>query len=224
MQTITDELASSGLVPRGIVPADGAAGVETGSIVLIGNAGPEMWNRFAESGMSSLDSWTKDIVDQIALRLSAKAIYPFGGPPYAPFSRWAIATSLVHQSPIGLLIDPEFGLWHAYRAALAFEFTISGYDPPPRESPCKTCTSKPCLTACPVDAFRPDGFDVVRCRSFVGDPTGLECAAFGCAARRACPVGTEYIYDPAQAAFHMKAFLDDAPNPARAHTDRTLGQ
>ncbi len=30
----------------------------------------------------------------------------------------------------------------------------------------------------------------------------------GCRARRACPVGREYFYDPEQAAFHMRAFLD----------------
>jgi hypothetical protein len=29
----------------------------------------------------------------------------------------------------------------------------------------------------------------------------------GCLARRACPVGREYAYDPAQARFHMQAFL-----------------
>jgi hypothetical protein len=28
-----------------------------------------------------------------------------------------------------------------------------------------------------------------------------------CLARRACPVGAEYIYRPAQAEFHMAAFL-----------------
>jgi hypothetical protein len=30
----------------------------------------------------------------------------------------------------------------------------------------------------------------------------------GCRARRACPVGRGYHYDPKQAAFHMRAFLD----------------
>jgi hypothetical protein len=29
----------------------------------------------------------------------------------------------------------------------------------------------------------------------------------GCLVRRACPVGRAYLYDQAQAAFHMTAFL-----------------
>jgi len=29
----------------------------------------------------------------------------------------------------------------------------------------------------------------------------------GCLARRACPVGAEHAHQPAQAAFHMRAFL-----------------
>jgi hypothetical protein len=33
----------------------------------------------------------------------------------------------------------------------------------------------------------------------------------GCLARRACPVGTDYAYDPRQAAFHMTAFLAARP-------------
>jgi hypothetical protein len=30
--------------------------------------------------------------------------------------------------------------------------------------------------------------------------------ASGCLARRACPVGKDYVYDPAQMQFHMTAF------------------
>jgi hypothetical protein len=33
------------------------------------------------------------------------------------------------------------------------------------------------------------------------------CMAIGCLARHACPIGHDYRYTPAQANFHMRAFL-----------------
>ena len=51
--------------------------------------------------------------------VGAAPIYPFGGPPYWPFQRWAQRAEAVFPSPLGILIHPEYGLWHAYRAALA---------------------------------------------------------------------------------------------------------
>ena len=41
--------------------------------------------------------------------------------PCFPSSASAGAASPVHPSPIGLLIHPRWGLWHAYRGALVFE-------------------------------------------------------------------------------------------------------
>jgi hypothetical protein len=48
---------------------------------------------------------------------------------------------------------------------------------------------------------------VAACVGHLETPAGAECMAEGCRARRACPVGTDYRYEPAQAAFHMRAFL-----------------
>jgi len=47
----------------------------------------------------------------------------------------------------------------------------------------------------------------------VASEAGQTCVTGGCLARRACPVGRAYIQTPAQAQFHMKAFL-------RAHGHR----
>jgi ferredoxin len=59
----------------------------------------------------------------------------------------------VFPSPIGLLVHPRWGLWHAWRGALAFPAPI---DLPPllqAPNPCTLCP-RPCLTggrqACPV--------------------------------------------------------------------------
>jgi len=44
------------------------------------------------------------------------------------------------------------------------------------------------------------------CKTYLATDAGKSCMTNGCAARRACPVGAKRRL-PAQAAFHMEAFL-----------------
>ena len=52
-------------------------------------------------------------------------------------------------------------------------------------------------------------FDLDACVGHVPSAAGTDCRENGCLARRACPIGPEFRYPPAQARFHMSAFLDD---------------
>ncbi len=189
-------------------------GVPAAAVVLAGNAGPGMWQAFSQSPEAAdgtpdpLDRWSLRMLSELAHQLGGHALFPFGGPPYLPFQRWALRAEPVHASPLGVLIHPFHGLWHAYRGALAFAEPL---DLPPREdspSPCASCPDKPCLSACPVTAFSADGYDVPACVRHSTEPDGQDCLDSGCRARRACPVGQEAVYLPAQAGFHMAAFLD----------------
>lgn len=178
-------------------------------LILIGNAGPDMFRKFQKEAASfghSLDRWTEAVVGQLAETLAARAIYPFGKPP-APFLTWARRAGAGHQSPLGLNIHPTYGLWHAFRAALVFDVA---FDLPPVSAgahPCESCAGKPCLSACPVGAFDGRSYDVGRCADHIASAAGEDCMAYGCLARRACPVGRGFTYEPAQAGFHMQAFL-----------------
>ena len=178
-------------------------------IILIGNAGPAMFRRFArerDPAKAFLDDWTRDVVSDLARGLEATAVFPFEKPPL-PFLTWARRAGAGHVSPLGMNIHPIYGLWHAYRAALLFPVV---FDLPIHAAgvhPCETCADKPCLTACPVNAFTAAGYDVSACANHVGSAFGGECKSRGCLARRACPVGREFSYAPEQAQFHMKAFL-----------------
>jgi hypothetical protein len=58
-----------------------------------------------------------------------------------------------------------------------------------------------------VGAFSPGAYDVAACVGHVKSVAGADCMEAGCRARRACPVGPEYAYSPAQANFFMHAFL-----------------
>ncbi|HEX6657026.1 MAG TPA: hypothetical protein VF065_03020, partial [Ilumatobacter sp.] len=130
--------------------------------------------------------------------------------PYRPFQRWAQRAEGISQSPIGILIHPEHGLWHAYRGAFLFPFALDGVPPPSGDpSPCLSCADQPCLSACPVDAFTIGGYDADACRAHVRSRAEPVCIEAGCAARLACPIGTEHRYGPDQMHFHMRAFVGE---------------
>ena len=179
-------------------------------VILIGNAGPDMFRRFArerDPARDAIDDWTREAVSALARDLDASAVYPFDMNPPWPFLTWARRGGAGHVSPLGLNIHPTYGLWHAYRAALLFPvaFDIPVQHPGPH--PCQTCGGRPCLTACPAGAFNGASYDVPACTAHLAKEEGRSCMSRGCLARHACPVGQSHAYAPAQAEFHMRAFL-----------------
>ena len=133
LQQIGESLTVHGLALRGgFHPGSEDAapvlpdGRVCGTILLLGNLGGGLWPVFAESAEladgapHALDRWTRRILESLAPGFGATPLFPFGGPPWLPFQRWAIKADCVAPSPLGILIHPDFGLWHAYRGALAF--------------------------------------------------------------------------------------------------------
>ncbi|HKY95590.1 MAG TPA: ferredoxin [Kiloniellales bacterium] len=215
------EAEAQGLRLRGgfaVRPEDGVpalpAGRAAATLVLLGAIGGSLWPAFsrspelADGAADPLDRWSRRVLEALAERFGAAVLFPFGGPPYLPFQRWAARAEPVAPSPLGLFIHPRYGLWHSYRGALAFAEAL---DLPPREaapSPCETCTAKPCLSTCPVGAFTGSGYAVQSCVAHLELAAGRACMLSACLARRACPVAPDLAYEAAQADFHMRAFLD----------------
>ena len=202
-------LALHGLIFRGAFDPEAGepelAGV--GTVVLVGNAGGAMWEVFAphiDGGKNPLDRWTKRVIDPIAERFGARAIYPFDL-DVPPFQRWALRAESVYASPLGILIHPEYGLWHAYRAALLFAERLELPERLSAPSPCDSCAEKPCLCACPVGAFSGSAYDVAACAAHIEKPQA-NCTTAGCHARNACPIGQVWRYAEPQTRFHMSAF------------------
>ena len=111
-------------------------------------------------------------------------------------------------SPLGILIHPDYGLWHGYRAVLAFREAIRSEPFVSRSSPCEGCAEKPCLSNCPAGAISITGFAVQPCRThLVSDQGQAGCMVEGCLARNACPAGSAYRYPPEQLRFHMQALF-----------------
>lgn len=199
----------------GFAVAEGEAGFPAGTrtLLLLGpqepgfwahlTAQPE-WAEFEKDGNPDpVDRWSRRVIGRIACDLGAKALFPFGGPPYQPFYRWALRTGRVWDSPVRLLVHAGQGLMVSFRGALALKEVVEV--PPPVARPCDTCPA-PCLTACPVGALTGAGYDLAACHAFLDQPEGAECLSNGCLVRRACPVSQSYARLPEQSAYHMRQF------------------
>jgi hypothetical protein len=203
---ILNAIRREGFTPLGWFAPDDIEGAAF--IILIGNVGLDMFRRFAtqrDERSASMDEWTKAVVDPLAASLHARAVYPFDL-PHQPFLTWARKAGAGHTSPLGLNIHQHYGLWHAYRAALLFPVA---FDMPCNSAgahPCENCVERPCLSACPVNAFDGTQYGVAACGQHVLSPAGEDCMTGGCKARLACPVGKQYQYHPRQIQFHMRAF------------------
>jgi hypothetical protein len=214
---ISSSIEAAGLLARGafrLADAERAGALtDVRTIVLIGMTGRAGWDAFAGSAEARdgeehpLDRFSRRVIGGLAQNLGAVALYPFGDPPHWPFQQWARRAEPVHPSPIGLLIHPRYGLWHSYRGALGFRQTLDLGRREPSASPCESCAGRWCLSACPVGAFTERGYDVAACVAHLCSAAGAACMTGGCLARRACPVGPDYVHGARQAEFTMRAFL-----------------
>ncbi|MEM7068120.1 MAG: ferredoxin [Pseudomonadota bacterium] len=189
------------------------------SALLIGSHGQELWEHFSGSSEFSdefenpLDRWTIRVLGDLTVELGCEVFHP-SLKPYWPFQRIAESVTKAQQSPLGIFIHPEFGLWHGLRGLLVFspnhEFSnhVKSMSAPVQEPihPCDVCEGKPCLTACPAAAFKNDTLDVASCFSHLDSNNSPDCMSLGCQARDACPVGQEFRYTTEQIQFHMKSY------------------
>lgn len=213
-------LAPHGVFLRGVVNfAEGEAAPLLSdrrvarSVVLLGNAGGSIWPAFQRwrgglpdrGGENPLDRWSKAVIEPVAQHLGATAYFP-SDPPWQPFQQWAMRAEGLQPSPLGILIHPQYGLWHGYRGALGFDRELAATIPASQSHPCDHCPGKHCLSSCPANAILADGFQMVPCRTHLKTRQGeAGCLSTGCIARNACPVGTEHRYPVEQLHFHMAA-------------------
>lgn len=184
----------------------------TGTLLMLGPHEPEFWPAFTRSpeytdgAADPMDRWSARVIGAWAEAIGAVPLFPFGGPPFLPFIRWARDSGWVHASPVGLLVHASEGLFLSFRGALAMRDRLDL--PPPPPSPCEICVTRPCLTACPVGALGGEGgYDVPRCKTFLRGPGNLSCMQGGCIVRLACPANRPHGRVPAHSAFHMHHFL-----------------
>lgn len=216
---IASTLSGNGLILRGgfNFNADesaphGPSGAPARSVLLVGQAGSVPWPHFLRWRESQpaemknpLDTWSRQIIGEVAEEFGARAVSP-SDKPFLPFQQWAMRAEGLKPSPLGILMHPEYGLWHAYRGALLFESELAIAPPEKQIHLCDLCAGKPCIKSCPVDAYSTAGFAYESCLSHVSGSNGGVCRDHGCLDRNACPYRTEYRYPAEEQAFHMAAF------------------
>lgn len=219
VETIAAALSADGLILRGgfnfragDAPPIGLSGASAKSVLLVGQAGAAPWPHFlrwrekqSQTLANPLDTWSRQVIGAVADAFGARAVSP-SDKPYLPFQQWAMRAEGLKPSPLGILMHPQYGLWHAYRGALLLEDEIHLNAPRAAIHLCDACVGKPCMKACPVDAYSADGFAYQSCLSHVRGADGEPCRSGGCRDRNACPYGTAYRYPVEVQAFHMASF------------------
>ncbi len=216
---IEDALAAHGLILRGGLnfgetdaSPPGPSGAPAKSVLLVGQAGAAPWPHFSRWRESQppdlenpLDTWSRQVIGAVGEKCAARAVSP-SDRPFLPFQQWAMRAEGLRPSPLGILMHPEYGLWHAWRGALLFDGEIPIPAPEKAIHICDACSGKPCLNSCPVEAYSAAGFGYRACVAHVRSEAGQTCREAGCIARNACPHGAAYRYQAEAQAFHMASF------------------
>lgn len=141
-------------------------------------------------------------------------------PIHVPLQTLGLLAGWHHSSPMKVGINRQWGLWYAYRAVVLADSTFPAdkqnvegsslervnNSAAVSSSPCDTCSSKPCISACPADALSEGTLRFERCAAFRLQPNS-PCAQ-RCLAREACPVAVEHRYSTQQIQYHYSRSLE----------------
>lgn len=208
LSALEDAAARDHLAVLGHCAALSDDNIGDGVLALLGPKEPGFWAHvqqspeFQDGKPDPLDRWSTRVITKLAGDLGARPFFPFGTPA-RPFIGWALRTGRTWASPVGLLVHDEAGLMVSFRGAVLLQDPFS--PPKQKNSPCETC-EKPCLSACPVDAFATGQYNVPACLSYLGESQKNTCITNGCEVRKACPISQTYGRSEAQSGYHMSVF------------------
>lgn len=172
-------------------------------LILIGHGGRALWEQVKVAGLASahpIDEFTTATVEAwLARQLPAAAhvlLYPGDGP--VGLQALGRLAGWHHESPFRVGVNADWGSWFAYRAVVLVDADLPATAPMTGESPCASCTDKPCVAACPAGALDAPEFSLQKCIAYRKQPDSL--CRITCVARTSCPVRPEHRYDDAQIA------------------------
>ncbi len=188
------------------------------SIILLANGGGDFWRAFKshtiahpgwDERANPLDDFTRTIVESRVLPAASNAtpVYPFvADGPTLNFMELGKLAGLAGPSLLGVVVNPVYGPWLAFRAALLVADEIDQPGAAAGFDPCPTCVSRGCINACPTGAVTyPAGWDIPGCLTYRVE-TQMKCAP-RCHARAACVIGPEHRYPDDELEYHQMRAL-----------------
>lgn len=151
------------------------------TLCLIGNGGKLLWEKLPHPVMPEthpIDFYSKEKMQEFAANIledEIEVLYP-NDKHTIPLQKLGRALNLCSQSPIGLDINSEFGLWFAFRGVFLTSKNIPIIELEKRLSPCEMCLDKPCIKTSDISL-----------------------------SRLKCPIKIEHQYSLAQRNFHKNA-------------------
>jgi epoxyqueuosine reductase len=201
---------------------DGTNLISPRSIVVIGNGGGAFWRAFSafadrnpgwRDRADPLDDFTREIIEREVVPVVRDSgarcltVYPFmHGGPTLNFIELAKFAGLGGPSIIGVVLNPVYGPWIAFRAALIVDVDLDSPGDAVGFDPCPGCVPRSCLAACPAAAVSfPAGWDIPKCLTHRVE-VEADCAP-RCHARVGCVVGPEHRYPDDELAYHQRRTL-----------------
>jgi epoxyqueuosine reductase QueG len=192
------------------------------SIIVIGNGGGDFWLALKQHaaqhpGWSDrehpVDDYTREVIEGDivapvrALGLRCSVTYPFAQDrSVLNFMELGKLAGLGGPSIIGVLVNPSYGPWIAFRAALLVDADLDAPGDAAGFDPCPGCVVRSCIAACPVKAVSfPKGWDIPRCLEHRVE-VEPDCAS-RCHARVGCVLGPEHRYPDDELAYHQMRAL-----------------
>lgn len=179
-----------------------------GSLLVIGNVGPQMWRQIPGHYFDSADPVDRYAANTVsaALQRHAKSVkwqllFPMGRADCPPLQTLGRLAGWHADSPLGTGINRRRGLWFAYRAVVAVSSELNGDAIASQESPCLTCASQACVKVCPAAALQVGSAPELRRCSAYRLSANSQCAET-CIARTSCPVAPHHRYDDEQIRYH----------------------
>lgn len=172
-------------------------------LILVGHGGRRLWEALQAAGPEGehpIDTFTERTVRRWLTEEAPGCRMEFLYPGDRPIGLQSLgkAAGWHHPSPFMVGVCDPWGSWYAYRAAVLADTDFPATAPESWQSPCLTCTTQPCISACPADALGEAAFRLERCATH-RKAEASSCAAT-CLARVACPVGREHRYEADQLA------------------------
>ncbi|BFM15541.1 4Fe-4S dicluster domain-containing protein [Maricurvus nonylphenolicus] len=192
-------------------------------ILLIGHAGRDFWQAFKASRWGDIanrihphpiDSFTTETIasslSDTCPEVSYRWLYP-ADQCLVDLQALGRLAGWHGESPFRSGVNQPWGPWYAYRAVLVstpLQEKPERRIDPEVQSPCSTCSAKPCVRACPADALGEShaDFQLQVCLDYRLQPQSP--CAHQCIARSACPVGQEHRYSQDQMHYHYGVSLE----------------